>query len=221
MQHSVVLFILSISVASGFLLETSNRNVTKILKVTNAGRYGYWSNPQFCPPGTFASGFSMKIESNQFTGDDTALNAIRLTCSDDSGHAQLGYQITSGEGPFGSWSKTETCNQQFHASNFLVGFALQVEAPQGAGDDTSANYVKFFCRDFDGNNAETELNRPPGHGNFGNWGEWSDSCDKDSAICGLNTKVESQQGGGDDTGLNDAIFYCCNDDSGSGFPVGK
>ncbi|XP_053381966.1 vitelline membrane outer layer protein 1 homolog [Mercenaria mercenaria] len=104
-----------------------------------------------------------QIESNQFTGDDTALNAIRLTCSDDSGHAQLAYQIISGEGPFGSWSKTETCHQQFHASNFLVGFALQVEAPQGAVDDTSANYVKLFCRDFDGNNAEKELNSPPGH----------------------------------------------------------
>ncbi|XP_045182470.2 vitelline membrane outer layer protein 1-like [Mercenaria mercenaria] len=219
MKSTVGLLILFVSVTSGILLESGNRNVTKVLKVTNGGQYGYWSAAEYCPPGTFASGFSMKNEADQFNGDDTALNAIKLTCTDTSGHAQLGYQVTSGEGPFGSWSKEEKCQQQSGMHNFLVGFSLQVEGPQGNGDDTSANYIKFRCRNYDDNSSGSELNHPPGNGIWGSYGAWSDTCGRNSAICGLATKVESQQGGGDDTGLNDVIFYCCSD-SASGSPLG-
>jgi hypothetical protein len=40
-----------------------------------------------------------------------------------SGHAQLGYQVTSGEGPFGSWSSVENCPP----STYFIDFSLQVE----------------------------------------------------------------------------------------------
>jgi hypothetical protein len=90
---------------------------------------------------------------------------------------------------------------------------------QGGKDDTSANYIKFNCRDYDGNNHWTELNHPPGRGIWGSFGAFSDRCDAHSAICGLATKVESSQGNGDDTALNDVKFYCC-DDSVHGPVVG-
>lgn len=34
----------------------------------------------------------------------------------------------------------------------------------------------------------------------------------DTAICGLQTKIQSDQGEDDDTTLNDAILFCCQDE---------
>ena len=87
---------------------------------------------------------------------------------------------------------------------------------QGSGDDTSANFVKFYCRDLGGANNETLLVRPPGTGSWGTYGEWSESCSNGTAICGLVTKIETVQGDGDDTSLNDVVFYCCEESSNQG-----
>ncbi|KAK3576978.1 hypothetical protein CHS0354_005981 [Potamilus streckersoni] len=79
----------------------------------------------------------------------------------------------------------------------------------GAIDDTSANYVKFTCRDLTSDNNQTELAHPPGHGLWGSYGGWSESCPINSAICGIQTRIEASQHGGDDTALNDVKFFCC------------
>lgn len=93
-------------------------------------------------------------------------------------------------------------------NDFIVHFFQQ-----GGGDDTSANYINFRCRPFETeentNLTETILSVAPGHGIWGTWSEWTDSCEPDQAICGIRTKVESGQGDGDDTALNDVLFYCC------------
>ncbi|XP_045174535.2 vitelline membrane outer layer protein 1-like [Mercenaria mercenaria] len=228
MKYILRLLLVIVSVAYGYIIEGLNttRTVTKKLMVTNGGQYGLWTDPEFCPMGTFASGYNMKIESNHLFGDDTTLNAIKLTCSDTWGHLEKGATVTSGEGNFGTWAKTETCNQEYHAANFLTAFSLQVSAPlrsvkQGSGDDTSANYIKFYCRDLAGDNNETELARSPGSAWRGNYGQWSESCDNDMAICGLATRIESPQGHGDDTALNDVVFYCCRQSKEYPGPVGK
>ncbi|XP_060556068.1 vitelline membrane outer layer protein 1-like [Ruditapes philippinarum] len=210
----LALFFALVAVSHGDQISgvTTNRTVVKELTVGNGGNYGYWTDPEFCPRGSFASGYNMKIEDNQFAGDDTALNAIKLICTDKSGHP-TGNGITSGQGSFGDWGKTETCNQPYHSANFLTAFTLQVEKPQGGGDDTSANFVKFYCRDLAGERNETVLYRPPGTGHWGTYGEWSESCANGTAICGLTTKIESVQNSGDDTSLNDVVFYCCEESS--------
>merc|ERR1712243_135115 len=43
------------------------------------------------------------------------------------------------------------------------------------------------------------------------WGMWSSYslCPANSAICGLRTKVERNQGVSDDTSLNRLTLYCC------------
>ena len=83
---------------------------------------------------------------------------------------------------------------------------------QGSNDDTSANYIKFHCRDFmNSTSAETEMVKPPGHGAWGAYGSWSDSCPQDSAVCGIQARIEPPQGSGDDTGLNDIKLFCCTD----------
>ncbi|KAH3807614.1 hypothetical protein DPMN_135960 [Dreissena polymorpha] len=51
-----------------------------------------------------------------------------------------------------------------------------------------------------------------GGGRWGSWSpNWSNTCPEHSGICGITTKIESPQGLGDDTSLNDVKFFCCDD----------
>uniref|UniRef100_A0A8C5QU58 Vitelline membrane outer layer protein 1 homolog n=1 Tax=Leptobrachium leishanense TaxID=445787 RepID=A0A8C5QU58_9ANUR len=95
---------------------------------------------------------------------------------------------------WGDWTSPFFCS-----NGYLVSFSMKVEPPQGSGDDTAVNNFKFRCSD----GQEIEGVGLP----WGSYGGWSDSCT--NGICGVKTKVEGYQWFGDDTALNDAIFYCC------------
>ncbi|KAH3859820.1 vitelline membrane outer layer protein 1 homolog [Dreissena polymorpha] len=199
--------------------QTDARRVTETLRVANGGQYGSWTTDEFCPPHQFAVGYDMKIEPYQgITGDDTTLNAIALVCSDIERQHFGEKAVTSGQGPFGDWKGRVTCNQPIGSAAFLSAFDLEVEGPQGRLDDTAAGWVKFKCTQMDDGSVQ-DLVKDPGH-NTGSWGGWSSFCPRGSAICGLQTRIEPNQGNGDDTALNDVIFYCCALDEG-GSVVGK
>ena len=76
--------------------------------------------------------------------------------------------------------------------------------------------MKFRCRDFNTPFETYELNPPAIEGLHGSYRDWSNSCPLNSAICGLQTRIQVHQGYGqadgistDDTALNDVIFFCC------------
>ena len=72
------------------------------------------------------------MEADQFTGDDTALNAIILRCGDQSGHHFVS-EIKSNNGEWGQWQDLVMCNTYINGSNahdFIVGFQLKVEQDQ-------------------------------------------------------------------------------------------
>jgi len=153
------------------------------------GNWGDWGAWEYCPNGGFATGFKEKVEANQGGGDDSALNGICLICSQ-------GGVICSTVGPWGSWAETgRTCSTGFNAYN------VKSEANQGGGDDTSANGVMLYCND--GNPYITS--------NFGPYGSWTGhkQCPSGQVFCGIQTRVEANQGGGDDTALNGVDFACC------------
>ncbi|NWH74610.1 VMO1 protein, partial [Piaya cayana] len=94
------------------------------------GKWGTWTSYQICPKGHLIS-FSLRTEESQGEGDDTAANNIQFRCLDDT--VLIGDGLSWGT--FSSWSKS--CN--------ICGLQTKVEHPQGFGDDTALNNVRFFC----------------------------------------------------------------------------
>ena len=81
------------------------------------GNFGNWGNTEKCAEGRYARGFRLKSEAPD--GDDTALNAVQLVCSD-------GLAVTSSVGPYGKWMPTKDCGREP-----IVAFKIQIEKRQG------------------------------------------------------------------------------------------
>ncbi|MBV6622418.1 MAG: hypothetical protein KI793_05590 [Rivularia sp. (in: Bacteria)] len=169
----------------------------KTRRVTSGigGSWGSWSRPVYCPSGSYAAGYTMRVEPSIGRGDDTALNAIALYCRYPNG--RYAGRVSPHPGHWGSWREGVSCRGR---GNFLTHFQLKVERYQRSGDDTAANSVAFWCsrgKRIEGNG-----------GGWGRWGKWKGGYYK-SAICGVAAKVEPPQGSGDDTALNDLEFTWC------------
>ncbi|XP_016328798.1 vitelline membrane outer layer protein 1-like isoform X1 [Sinocyclocheilus anshuiensis] len=176
-----------------------DRNYRSELTVPNGGRWGSWGHREMCPTGTYAAGFSLKVEDPIGHGDDTALNGIRLHCVHTStglAHSYYNYvSVGSDVGSWGRWTDIKWC-----PFGFLTAFHLRVEVPQGNGDDTAANNIRFIC-------SQGHLLLGDGT-HWGDWGDWSQTC-QGKGICGIKTRIEMPQGRGDDTALNDVRMFCC------------
>ena len=151
---------------------------------------GYWGLWKHCSEGHHVMGMRLKIEPSQGRGDDTALNAIRLTCTD-------GEELVSAEK---QWGDPQEYTQS--ADRTIVGVQLRSE-PHLGPDDTSANGIRF--KDGEGNTYS------PGDGYWGDWGDWA-SCPAGAVIVGFRTYVVPNLGSGDDTALERVQFKCTNYD---------
>ncbi|CAL4109291.1 unnamed protein product [Meganyctiphanes norvegica] len=165
-----------------------------------ASHFGTWGELAFCPEGSFAHAFRLKVESES-AHDDTALNAIELSCAH---RRQLGTKdiqerdstITSSQGHWGDWKALKTCSD-----GFLTGLRMKSEEPQGhLHDDTAANDLEMQCA------WGSEIHNGEGD-HWGRWSSWS-YCPQGWAICGLQTRVEGTSAN-DDTALNDVKMFCC------------
>ncbi|MEG3991678.1 hypothetical protein QUA13_32125, partial [Microcoleus sp. S28C3] len=176
--------------------ETPKRDYVPVATIGPfGGPYGDWTAEQRCPTGQWVLGAFLIVEPEQGRGDDTALNGIHLICGtlEDKGRVT---PISSGTGSWGNKTEERVCG-----NGYVVGANVRIEGPQGSGDDTGAVDAEFRCDNGDTLAASYRLG----------WGGWSglQTCPSASAICGIKTKVESGQGSGDDTALNDAEFTCC------------
>ncbi|XP_073681059.1 vitelline membrane outer layer protein 1-like [Garra rufa] len=175
------------------------RHFVSLLTVPNGMVSGSWGDREMCPTGTYAAGFSLKVEKLSFFWDDTALNGIRLHCVSlfkDLDSYEEDSSIQSNTGSWGEWTETKWC-----PSGFLTAFQLRVQSSQGIGDDTAANNIRFNC------SKKSFLEGDGTH--KGEWGDWSPLC-QGRGMCGIRTRIEESQGFGDDTALNDVRMFCCN-----------
>ncbi|XP_058613222.1 vitelline membrane outer layer protein 1 homolog isoform X2 [Onychostoma macrolepis] len=120
-----------------------NRKNRWWLNVYYATNWGSWGFKDICPNGTYAAGFSLKVEqlSHGFWDDNTALNGIRLHCIDPSKGLSSSYEkyasVQSDVGSWGQWTEIKWC-----PSGLLTAFQLRVESFQGIEDDTAANNIR-------------------------------------------------------------------------------
>ena len=182
-------FLLSFVLLHSCSLAAAQSNVyptVDIHSVPTGNREGWWEGWATCPDGTFATQFRQRVEAPCGSCDDTAMNAIKMTCSDSS-------EITSYEGRWGSWSANKGCP----SGRYFDGYRIKSEGWNG--DNTGANAVEMYCGD-------ERVNA----GNDGPWGSWSTkaSCPQDYAICGF--KIQFSHGSGySDQGMSDMIVRCC------------
>nr|XP_027232849.1 vitelline membrane outer layer protein 1 homolog [Penaeus vannamei] len=162
-----------------------------------ATTWGFWGRTESCQNGSYAYGFEIAVEPEVGSlDDDSSLNAIQLFCrTPGGGHTG---EVTSDTMDRGVWTGSHHC-----LGGFLRGYDLKSHADVGAiGDNTAANGLMMWCT-----GEETPMEAP---GN--KWGEWlgPSYCKEGYVICGIMTRVQSNQGTfGDDTALNDVKFLCC------------
>ena len=187
-----------ITVSCFSFLELLGVPTKEIHQDDNRLRYGIWGGMDVCTKGAFAQGFTLKVaEKDSFLlGDDTAANAICITCDETE-------ERCSKKGLRGDWSSPFKCP----TGSYLTGWRQNVETELGWGllaDDTGLNNVEYECRDLE-TWEETKILK----GNGYEWGSWSrfTRCPHGEFICGLNTRVAPNFF--DDTGLNDITHKCC------------
>ena len=94
----------------------------KILTFPKSGPC-YWGPSEFCPDGSWASGFQLMVEpSCGDICDDTALNSVKLFCSTQDGVSD-GF-ITSKKGNFGGWNDPLQCGE---SGSFIDGIQFKSE----------------------------------------------------------------------------------------------
>ena len=169
----------------------------------SAGMWGSWGSNNFtyCPTDQVACGVITRVEGPQGGGDDTAMNAVRLVCcnSIEPLGAMNKQQISSLEGGWGDWGLEDMCP----AGKNIIGYRLRIEPNQGGGggnDDTALNDIELYC---EGGGSVTSKK-----GSWGNYGAPA-YCPTGQKVCGLKTRLEGGQGGGDDTSLNGVRLACC------------
>lgn len=176
-------------------------NVTRWIESPRLTDWGTWKEEEMCPPNSMVSGINLKIEpSLGYAGDDTGLNGIKLTCTTMDGLDAA--DIVSGEGPMGFYRGKKYCK-----SGFATGFQLRSEPNRRRGDDTAAVDMKLLCTPSHTNGKTTELIG----GGVLTFGEWTEqqNCPPQTAICGIRTQIEAEQGNGDDSSLNNVDLACC------------
>ncbi len=176
----------------------TDQRIVRWIESPRLTNWGDWKAEEICPPNSWVSAFNLKIEPDQGKGDDSALNGIKLTCTTMDGRDKG--DIISGEGPWGFYRGKKFCS-----TGFATGFQLRSEPDLKSGDDGAAIDLTLFCTQTDGTTSKMV------GGEVLTFGDYTKEqhCPAATAICGIRTQIEREQGSGDDSALNNVDFACC------------
>eukprot|EP00918_Siedleckia_nematoides_P082454 GHVU01180678.1.p1 GENE.GHVU01180678.1~~GHVU01180678.1.p1 ORF type:complete len:547 (-),score=38.07 GHVU01180678.1:92-1732(-) len=177
-------------------------NQENLQHADDAGYWGTWRAWAMCPVGHFVIGFQERVEES-YLGDNSALNAVRMLCSDQS-------TISSYDGLWGSWTPFKQCG----SGSYFDGYKIGIQGDQGGGDDTAANAVVMYC----GNEA---VSRDPLRVFEGTYFRQKRACAQGYQICGFRIRFESDQGEGDDSAMNGIEVQCCQETPCTNCPTGS
>ncbi|MEO8213173.1 MAG: hypothetical protein ABI560_08270, partial [Myxococcales bacterium] len=171
---------------------TTRADFVKTIEL-NPGSWGAWTTTRYCPAGSFATGYSMRVETTGHD-DDTTLNAVQLECMDAQGNLST---ALAHDGLYGGWHEKAFCAQ----GGFVTGGAVRFTPPRGSRDDTSANDARLRC------STGADVTAPGGIAS----GTWlsTQTCPASTSVCGISVRVEPGQGSDDDTALNAVRLACC------------
>ena len=150
-------------------------------------RWTYW---QMCPAGTWPDSVNVQIDKEW--GDNKGLTRISLGCWDTSSSRRS--YITSGYVDFGRWGKREIC------SGYIIGYTLQ-----SCNEEVGAVDLKVRCDD----GRRLWPHWWGGSSGPCKWSSWK-QCKDGFRVCGIRTKLESDQGVfHDNSAINDVDLKCC------------
>ncbi|XP_064425389.1 vitelline membrane outer layer protein 1 homolog [Latimeria chalumnae] len=112
---------------------TLNSNLQTHMIESGSGPWGSWTADVWCPDG-YLTAFQLKVEPYAWYRDNTAANNLKFRCSTG--------QIVEGDG--GSWGEFGSWSQSCSGVG-ICGLKTRIQEPQGSGDDTALNDVRFYC----------------------------------------------------------------------------
>ncbi|RNA41172.1 vitelline membrane outer layer 1 -like protein [Brachionus plicatilis] len=203
----IKLFFVFFFISYASILEINCREYITVIGSDRHTNWGDWHDPVFCPGYSFAVGVDIKFERYVWAGDDTHLNAIRLTCDDTAStkvervHLENDILGLLGESAKLAhfFTKEQLSNGCDNMGKF-IGFKFEAE-PRISGDDTAGNMITMYCEGkgsvwFNLQYFGTKIK------------ETKKYCPDGQAICGIRTQIEPKVKG-DNTALNNVDFYCC------------
>jgi len=160
---------------------------------------GSWGPVEFCPNNSFVRSYEMKLEPDG-AFDNTAVNAWKLYCVDATTGLDTAW-VSSSQGDYGDWLGLRVCQK----GGFVTGFhALVLQTNSLFSDDVAVQDWQVECDyGLEILGGETGRSTPTGE-----WGSWV-QCPPDSAVCGIQTRVEKSQLTDDDTAVDDVALFCC------------
>ena len=102
------------------------------------GNWGGWKGWAMCSDGKYMAGARVRFEGSQGWGDDTALNGLEILCVEPDDCWSNSEIKTVYSGLWGDWKPWNSVD-----SKLVKGAQVRYEDPQGGGDDTALNGIRF------------------------------------------------------------------------------
>ena len=90
-------------------------------------------------------------------------------------------------------------------NEYVIGYQLKIEPPQGGGDDTALNAIELRCAEFGNTTASTYIYS--GISKFGTW-RGVGFCPDFKPVTGFRLKVEPLRDDGDDAAATNLQVWC-------------